>query len=90
MVVIPSVFGTMAVLSVVSPDWAPAANTFLLILLAVLTWVKERAARRDRETVKENTETAVQTAAVIDRKVSEVQRNIVRPPGARTRKDDVR
>lgn len=87
----PAIFLLLAALDTAGPEWASVANTFLLILLAALTWAKERAARRDRDKVNQNARTAVAAAASIDKKVTDVQQKITgehRDPDARTREDD--
>lgn len=87
----PAIFGLLAVLTAWGPEWAAVANTFLLIILTLVTAAKERAAREERRVVQHNTKEAVKAAAVIDRKVTDVQQKITsenRSPEARTRKDD--
>jgi hypothetical protein len=73
----------------VGPEWATPLNTFLLIILALITWKRERSARRRQALLRQdvkNTQEQVEGAREVARESMKELRDMAHPEPPR--KDD--
>lgn len=84
-------FTSVAGFTAIDVNWSPTINTFLLLVLAVVTIYKERAAKKDRAELAEKTDVVIEKADQTVKTAKNIEQKITgehRPPDIRTRADD--
>lgn len=74
----------MAVIAAIDVAWSPTVNTFLLIVLGVVTLIRERRARAERTEIQQRTVHITKALQNVEHSITGTHRN----PRARTREDD--